>query len=73
MANPVTDDGTDPVYYYKATITVYSMFDPMNVELSALAREAETGAAICTTYTAETIEPDALPEEAASFFALGDN
>jgi hypothetical protein len=57
---------------YKATITIYSDFDPLKVELSALAREAENGAAICTTYTAVPVTPDALPEEAAEFFREGD-
>jgi hypothetical protein len=40
--------------------------------LSALAREAETGDAICTDYGVEPIANDALPESAASFFQVGE-
>jgi hypothetical protein len=57
---------------YKSTIVIYSEFDPAEVELSALAREAETGDAICTDYGVEPIANDALPESAASFFQVGE-
>jgi hypothetical protein len=56
--------------YHKATITIYAPFDPLKIELSALAREAECGGAICTTYTAEAIGPEELPAQAAEFFGL---
>ena len=56
--------------YYKATITIYSDFDPARVELSDLAREAEEGAAICTSQQVEAVAHDALPEEAAEFFEV---
>jgi hypothetical protein len=53
---------------YRSTITIYSHFDPSRVELSALAREAEEGAAICTHFDFEPVADTDLPEDAASFF-----
>jgi hypothetical protein len=61
--------GTTP-RYYKSTITIYSEFDPTKVELSTLAREAETGDAICTSFGTEEVAPDNMPQDAASFFEV---
>lgn len=48
---------------WKTTITVWSDFDPSSTELSRLAQEAETGAAICTEYEVSFIaDPNTDPE-----------
>lgn len=57
---------------YRATITIYSEFDPAKVELSALAREAEEGSAIVADYKIEPVEAHELPESAAEFFSVED-
>lgn len=41
---------------WKSTIVIWSDFDPYQVELSRLAREAEEGDAICTLFGATFIE-----------------
>lgn len=60
---------------YKSTIIIWSPFDASKVELSDLAREAESGSAICTHFVpVEVHDPAAdptFPEEAAEFFAVG--
>jgi hypothetical protein len=53
---------------FRSTITIYSEFDPGSVELSALAREAEEGSAICTGFAFKTVARDAMPEQAIEFF-----
>ena len=41
---------------YKSTIIIWSDFDPMTVELSQLASEAESGSALCTSFDGSLIE-----------------
>lgn len=41
---------------YKSTIVIWSEFDPKKVELSELAREAETGEAYCSKMVAVKVE-----------------
>lgn len=53
---------------FRADITIYSEFDPVSVELSQLAREAEEGSAICTTFRGEPVEYRDMPEQAREFF-----
>lgn len=56
---------------YMSVITIYSDFDPAQVELSTLAREAEEGsAAICTDYRSTEVRDTDLPEQASEFFQL---
>jgi hypothetical protein len=53
---------------YRATIVIYSEFDPGSVELSVLAREAEEGAAYCNSFKVDQVVSDALPASVAEFF-----
>jgi len=54
--------------YWKSTVVIYSAFPPGDIELTDLAREADAGDAICTDMQVEQVNPDKLPEAAASFF-----
>jgi hypothetical protein len=57
---------------WKSVITIYSDFDPQQVELSALAREAEDGGAICDSMKATVVPDTELPEGVQEFFDLGE-
>lgn len=59
--------------YTRHVIVIYAPAEMSNVELSALAYEAEEGAAICSSYRVDTFDTDArpLPADAAEFFATG--
>lgn len=55
---------------YKSTIVIWSDFDPAEVELSALAWEAEQGSAICTRFDpVEVTDPDADTDYPVEFFS----
>lgn len=54
---------------YKTTIVIYSEFDPMEVELEDLTREATEGAAICDGMKAVQVPDSDLPEGVAEFFS----
>lgn len=52
---------------WKSSITIWSDQDPRSgIELSELAREAETGDAICTKYTSEYIQEPGLDPDGGS-------
>ena len=55
---------------WKSTIIIWSEFDPQQVELSTLAREAEVGEAYCSSMAAEFIrEPEQdVAWDGTSFF-----
>jgi hypothetical protein len=55
---------------YKTTITIWSEFDPSQVELEDLAREAMRGAAYCSRQNVSHIEnPSADPDwDGTEFF-----
>lgn len=55
---------------WKATIVIYSPFNPGDIELSALAREAEQGEAYCSEQSADVVEESELPEGAREFFRV---
>lgn len=55
--------------FYKTTIVIYSEFDPTQVELSDLAREATDGEAICVSSQTEQVE-DLIDQTARSFFEV---
>jgi hypothetical protein len=44
---------------YKSTIVIWSEFDPRNMELSHLAREAESGEAYCSKSVAVLVKKPA--------------
>lgn len=41
---------------YKTTVIIWSEFDPMKLELSSLAREAEEGSAYCSVMKADHVK-----------------
>ena len=48
---------------YKAVVVIWCEDDPMSMELSDLAREAESGSALCTGMKAKIVEdPDKDPD-----------
>lgn len=53
--------------FYKTTIVIYTDYDPANMEISQLAREAECGDAICTGNNTRTVQRRSVPEEAIEF------
>ena len=57
---------------YKSTIIIYSDFDPQQVELSALAREAEEGSAICDSQQVSIVPDSELPEGVHEFFHMSE-
>jgi hypothetical protein len=66
---PITVYATDGPLW-KSTITIWSRFNPQQVELSTLAREAETGEAYCAEMTAALVEhPETDPKwDGTEFF-----
>lgn len=56
--------------FYKTTVTIYSPYPGDQVELSALARDAETGDAICTESRTVEVTREQLPQDAASFLLI---
>jgi hypothetical protein len=57
--------------YFKTTVVIFSEYDPAgNVEIDRLASDAMSGDSICTEQRTETVSPNALPDEAASFFGV---
>ena len=58
---------------YKSTIIIYSDFDPQQVELVDLAREATDGAAICDSQQATLVADSRLPEGVREFFQMGES
>lgn len=57
--------------YYKTTVTIYSPFNPMEVELVDLAQDATDGSSFCPFYISEPIDPSE-PEFPREFFNLDD-
>lgn len=59
---------------YKSTIVIWSEFNPVTMELSDLAREAETGEAYCSRMEAQVIrEPTSDPDwDGTEFFKSTD-
>lgn len=57
---------------WKSTIIIYSEFDPQQVELADLAREATDGNAICDSMIATVVPDEELPEGVQEFFDLGE-
>lgn len=55
---------------WKSTITIYSPYNPDTLELSAIARDAETGESYCSEQHNDVVEPDELPEGAREFFRI---
>lgn len=55
---------------YKATIVIWSEFDPTSLELEDLAREATNGSAYCSVMDCEVIEnPESDPDwDGTEFF-----
>jgi hypothetical protein len=57
--------------YFKTTVVIFSEYDPAgNVEIDRLASDAMSGDSICTEQRTETVSPNALSDEAASFFGV---
>lgn len=57
VSDPVEESRVGPLY--KSQITIWSDFDSSAVELSHLAREAESGDALCTSFSSERVR---IPE-----------
>lgn len=57
---------------YRTTISIWTDYDPSDVELHDLAWEAVSGDAIATDWRVEEIPDKQLPESVASFFNLLD-
>jgi hypothetical protein len=55
-----------PVRYWRHTLVIYAPFG--EGELSDIAREAETGSAICTSDRSEPVALADMPDDARSFF-----
>jgi hypothetical protein len=54
---------------YKTTVTIWSEFDPSDVELSDLAREADQGEAYCSSCISQHVETDGDPDwDGTEFF-----
>jgi len=53
---------------YRATIVIYSEFDPGSIGLSDLAREAEEGLAYCNSFKVDQVDSNALPAPVKEFF-----
>lgn len=66
---PLKDQNPTDMKLYRSTITIWSEFDPRQLELSALAREAESGAAYCSKMQACEIEhPEEDPDRDGTDF-----
>jgi len=59
-----------PAKLYRTTIVIWSDFDPRDLEISYLARDAESGDSFCETLaTVEVTDPTQFPE--TEFFGDG--
>lgn len=67
---------TPRVGLYRSTITIWSEVNPAAMELSTLAREAETGSAYCAEHRSEFVavpmKDAGFPEGAGEFFGFQD-
>lgn len=63
-----------PEKLYKTTIVIWSEYDPMQYELSTLARDAETGESLCTKMKAEWVDPRTDPDwDGNDFFGYAED
>lgn len=60
---------------YKATIAIWSDFDPTKIELSDLAREAEEGSAYCSKMKSEIVKEPTKDSDwdGTEFFGVDDD
>jgi hypothetical protein len=58
---------------WKTTIEIYTDFDPKDLELSTLAREAESGSGLCTKMEIEPVEGEVPGVTDHDLFNTGDS
>ena len=55
---------------YRTTVTIWTSYDPADIDLTDLAWEATSGDSLATDWHIDIVPDEQLPEGVASFFNL---